>query len=235
MTQLLRPSVRLKPTSDATKLVQLFETFEKYHFINNVVCERVGNEVEKLYADACLWYSETSNFIKTTDELISELKSKLAKEDEFVANFKQLSYSADQVPLICYIFDRINNYGLEPGQCIPLYFPDPKLLRRNHNIEHFMAQNPDSKLKKSDVEWVDNIGNLLIVYFKDNSSLGNANPTEKMKRLKGDLSQKVQHLSHVIDFIAKYGSDAGSWGSEKIQKRANDMAIEGYRKVWKIV
>lgn len=37
----------------AKKLIQLFEAFEKYHFINNAICERVGNEVEKLYADAC--------------------------------------------------------------------------------------------------------------------------------------------------------------------------------------
>ena len=35
---------------DAKKLIQLFETFEKYHFVNNMICERVGNEIEGLYS-----------------------------------------------------------------------------------------------------------------------------------------------------------------------------------------
>jgi hypothetical protein len=221
---------------DAKKLIQLFETFEKYHFINNAICERVGNEIEKLYADACLWYADSNNFIQTTDKLINELKLKLAKEDEFIASFSNLTYSQDQTSLICYIFDRFNNIGLEPGQCIPIYNPDMRLRRRNHNIEHFFSQKPDTnaKVKKSDAEFVDNIGNLLVIYFKDNSSLGNASPSEKIKRLKGDLSQKVQNLKYVSEFIENYGPLASSWDAEKIKNRAKDMAVKGYREVWKI-
>lgn len=171
---------------DAKKLIQLFEVFEKYHFVNNVICERVGNEVEKLYADACIAYSKSTNFSKATDLLINQLKSKLANEEEFVANFISLAYSPDQTSLLCYIFDRFNNYGLDPGQSIQIYNPDPKLRRRNHNIEHFLSQKPGegSKGKKTDLELVDNIGNLLAIYFKDNASLGNGNPTEKIRRLK---------------------------------------------------
>jgi uncharacterized protein DUF262 len=146
-------------SGDAKKLIQLFETFEKYHFINNVICERVGNEVEKVYADTCKSYANSSNFIKTTDELIQDLRSRLAKEDEFVANFTNLGYSADQISLLCYIFDRINNVGLDPAQSIPIYNADPKLIKRNHNIEHFLPQNPETKpgAKKIDLEFVDNI------------------------------------------------------------------------------
>ncbi len=232
---LARNDGKSKP-GDAKKLIQLFEMFEKYHFINNVICERVGNEVEKLYADACLWYSESTNFIQTTDKLINELKSKLAKEGEFVANFTELSYSPDQISLLTYIFDRFNNHGLDPGQCVQIYNPDPKLRRRNHNIEHFLPQKPEAalKVKKADLELGDNIGNLLVIYFKDNSSLNNASPAEKIKRLKTDLSQKVQNLKHVTDFISDYGSDAASWNGEKIKKRALDMAQKAYREVWKI-
>jgi len=221
--------------ADAKKLIQLFEMFEKYHFINNVICERVGNEVEKLYADACLWYSESNNFIQTTDKLINELKSKLAKESEFVANFTELSYSSDQISLLTYIFDRFNNHSLDPGQCVQIYNPDPKLRRRNHNIEHFLPQKPEAglKIKKADLEFGDNIGNLLVIYFKDNSSLNNASPAEKIKRLKTDLSQKVQNLKHVTDFISDYEGDASTWSGERIKKRAHDMAIKAYREVWK--
>ena len=165
-------------SGDAKTLIRLFETFEKYHFINNVICERVGNEIEKLYADACLWYSESSNFIKTTDRLINELTTRLAKEDEFVAKFKDLNYSSDQISLISYTFDRFNNFGLDPGQQVRIYQPNPKLRRRNYNIEHFFPQKPEAglKLKKQDLEFIDNIGNLLAIYFKDNSSLGNVIP-----------------------------------------------------------
>lgn len=232
---LLRNGGKAKP-QDAKSLIRLFESFEKYHFINNVVCERVGNEIEKLYAQACIWYSESSDFVNTTDKLISELKSKLAGEDEFVTNFVELSYSTDQIPLICYIFDRFNNCGLDPGQCIPIYNPEPKLLRRNHNIEHFLPQKPelDLKIKKADLDLVDNIGNLLVIYFRDNSSLGNVSPAEKIKRLKGDLSRQIQNLAHVTEFVDKYSKDAASWGSERIKSRAGDMAIKAYREVWRI-
>jgi hypothetical protein len=226
-----------KPSPGAAKkLIQLFEAFEKYHFINNVICERVGNEVEKLYGDACVWYSDSTDLIKTTDKLINDLKSRLAKEEEFVANFTELTYSSDQLGLISYVFDRFNNYGLDPGQCMQIYNPDPKLRRRNYNIEHFLPQKPEPglKVKKIDLESVDNIGNLLVIYFRDNASLGNASPAEKIKRLKGDLSQKVENLRHVTDFISRYGIEASSWGAERIRNRAEEMAHKAYREVWSI-
>ena len=104
-----------------------------------MICERVGNEVDKLYADTCTSYADSSNFVQTTDSLTNQLKAKLATEDEFVANFVNLTYSPE-TSLLHYIFDRFNNFGLDPGQCVQIYNPDPKLRRRNHNIEHFLSQ-----------------------------------------------------------------------------------------------
>ncbi len=153
-----------------------------------------------------------------------------------MANFTELAYSTDQLGLLSYVFDRFNNYGLDPGQSIHIYNPEPKLRRRNYNIEHFLPQNPEPglKVKKADLELTDNIGNLLVIYFRDNASLGNASPAEKIKRLKGDLSQKVENLKYVTDFISAYGNEAPSWGAERIKKRAADMAHKAYREVWKI-
>jgi len=232
---LYRNGGRPKP-GDAKKLIQLFEAFEKYHFINNVICERVGNEVEKLYADICVSYADSRNFIQTTDILINELKAKLAKEDEFVANFTLLTYSPDQTSLLNYIFDRFNNFGLDPGQCIQIYNPDPKLRRRNHNIEHFLPQKPDIglKIKKADLEVVDNIGNLLPLYFRENASLGNISTAEKYKRLKGDLAPKIQNLAYINHFLSTYGDQSAYWGLDTILKRAKDMALSAYREVWKV-
>jgi uncharacterized protein with ParB-like and HNH nuclease domain len=222
--------------ADAKKLIELFEAFEKYHFINNVICERVGNEVEKLYAETCVHYSKSPNFVQTTDRLINEMKAKLATEEEFVANFVNLNYSQDQISLLSYIFDRFNNYNLDPGQSVQIYNPDPKLRRRNHTIEHFLAQNPDpeSKIKKGDLDFKDNIGNLLAIYFRENAHLGNSTPVEKIEKLRGPLRQKVENLKYVTEFVDTYGSMADRWGAALIQERARTMAVKAYRDIWKI-
>lgn len=222
-------------TTNAKKLIVLFEAYEKYHFINNAICERMNNEIEKLYADICDQYVETSDFTKTTDKFIADLRSKLATEADFLDKFKEISYATDQISMISYILDRFNNYKLDPGQSIPIYNPDPKLRRRNHNIEHFLAQKVEDAAKptKADQESIDNIGNLLALYFKDNSSLGNASPAEKVKRLRGDLSKKIQNLPNVQDFLEEYGDVASIWGADKIKQRALDMARKGYREIWK--
>jgi hypothetical protein len=223
-------------TEDAKALIRLFDVFEKYHFINNAVCERVGNEVEKLYADASKEYSESSKFIKVTDELISQLVKRRATEEEFIANFVEICYAPDQISFICYIFDRFNNHNLDPSQWVRIYFPDPKILRRNQNIEHFLPQKPEAelKIKKDTVEVVDNIGNLLAISYKTNSRLGNASPAKKIERLKGDLKKDVQNLPYIDEFITKYGPGASNWEKAKILKRAKEMAEHAYRQVWKI-
>jgi hypothetical protein len=218
---------------DAKGLIRLFETLEKYHFINNTICERVGNEVENLYAESCLDFSTSPDFLKTADTLINELRTKLANENEFIANFTEITYSPDQISLICYIFDRFNNHGLDPSQYLHIYNPDPKLLRRNHNIEHFLAQNPEMKIRKETLDLVDNIGNLLAISYKTNSRLGNASPAKKIERLKGDLKKEVQNLTYIDDFIAKYSEDALTWDDTKIVKRAKEIAEKAYRQVWK--
>jgi len=47
-------------------LVSLLEDMEKYHFLNNAVCDRIGNEVEKLYANFCVKYRASKDFEETT-------------------------------------------------------------------------------------------------------------------------------------------------------------------------
>ena len=223
------------PASNAKALVRLFEVFEKYHFVNNAVCERVGNEVEKLYADHCDSFEGSSDFQKTATDLINELRRRLASREEFEANFGDLVYAPENLGLLSYIFDRFNNSGLDSSQWLKIYNPDPKLLRRNHNIEHFMPQTPEVGLKinPDTMAVIDNIGNLLTVSYKTNSRLGNASPAKKIERLKGDLQKEVQNLVYVNEFVAEYGADAPSWNHEKILGRAKKMATKAYQQVWK--
>ena len=173
-------------------------------------------------------FGKSDNFIQQADRLINELKSRLADEEEFVHQFTKLTYAPDQTSLLLYIFDRFNNYELDPGQCVAIYDPDPKLKRRNYNIEHWLPQST----KGDDTK--DNIGNLLPLYFRDNSSLGNAPPAEKLERLNGEMSDNIQVLAYVRGFIQTYGPEAASWNDANIANRAQQMSLEAYRKIWKI-
>ncbi len=85
------------------------------------------------------------------------LKSKLAGPEEFVSRFTDLSYSSDSIGIISYVFDRINNFGLETGTRVRIFNPDQKVLRRNHSIEHFYPQSPEEKLEALDLEYVNSI------------------------------------------------------------------------------
>jgi len=216
-------------------LIKLLDTLEKYHFINSAVCGRVGNEVEKLYANFCKKFCESKDFEKTTNDLILSLRGKLASEEEFTSRFCEISYDSDPIQLIAYIFDRFNNYNLAPGERVAIYDPQTGVKRKNHNVEHFLSQKPDKEtvVDSATQEVLDNIGNLLVISFRANSSLGNLSPSKKIQKLKGDLSRKTQNLPYVKEFVEKYGAKAETWDEHAIEDRARDMAKEGYGQIWK--
>lgn len=212
------------------RLIRMFEDIEKYHFINTAICNRMGNEVEKLYADYCVKYAENA-FESTTNNLFKELKQKLATESEFIASYSEITYSQDTIPLIAYIFDRMNNAGLMPGQRVQLYNPDPKLIRRNHNIEHIYPKSPENM---DTMEDVDNIGNLLVISFKTNSTLSNKSPKEKFELLNGKLKKEIQNISYVEKFLDTYNAYASPWDDRIIEDRAKADATFAYQNVWKL-
>jgi uncharacterized protein with ParB-like and HNH nuclease domain len=220
----------------AKSLIRLLEAMEKYHYINNAVCDRVGNEVEKLYANYCVKFSKTKDFEKTISEFILSLRGQLASQNEFTTRFCEITYAQDSIPLIAYIFDRFSNYSVAPGERVTIFDPQPGVKRANHNVEHFLPQKPDggAPIDSSTLQAIDNIGNLLVISFRTNSSLGNLPPLKKIQKLNGDLAKKIQNLHYVREFIEKYGSGADSWDEAKINQRAQDMAAEAYEHVWKL-
>ncbi len=222
--------------SAAKVLIKLLDTLEKYHFINSAVCGRVGNEVEKLYANFCKKFCESKDFEKTTNDLIANLRAKLATEQEFTSHFCELSYDTDPIQVIAYIFDRFNNYNLAPGERVAIFDPQTGVKRKNHNVEHFLSQKPDKDrtVDYATQQVLDNIGNLLVISFRANSSLGNLSPTKKIQKLKGDLSRKTQNLPYVKEFVEKYGEKAEIWDEHAIEGRARDMAREAYGQIWRL-
>jgi len=215
--------------------ISFFEILEKYHFVNNAVCDRVGNEVEKMYADYCKKYFSSNDFVGITKEFKSELKKKAAAKSEFVARFVDISYEADSIPLIVYIFDRINNFGLDPAQSVKMFNPDTRLLRKNHNIEHFYPQTPMTELKSklpmgdSDIH---NIGNLLVLYFKTNGRLNNLSPEDKVKKLKNEFKDEIKKCSYMQEFLKTWSARAAKWDKKLVAKRAKLLAEQAYSKFW---
>jgi len=216
--------------------IKLLDAMEKYHFINNAVCDRIGNEVEKLYSGFCNKYSKSNDFEKTTNDLIANLRKQLASENEFTTRFSEIPYSPENIPLIAYIFDRFSNYNVAPGERVPIFDPQSGVARYNHNIEHFSPQKPapEDPVDSPTRQVLDNIGNLLAISFRANSSLGNLSPSKKIQKLQGDLLKKVQNLQYVREFIDKYGKQAETWNEQAITQRALDMAAEGYQKIWNL-
>jgi uncharacterized protein with ParB-like and HNH nuclease domain len=218
-----------KGPKETKTLLDALAMIEKYHFVNNVICERVGNEIEKLYAESAAELSQTDDFRTSTTKLVKELKGKKADATEFEPRFADINYKANDIPLIHYVFDRINNYDHHDGQWVPLYNPDKSLLKRNYNIEHFLPQNPGEEVNEEDTSVVDNIGNLLVLSRHSNSSFGNLPPVEKIALLKEP--KHSGKLAYLKDFISEYGTTK-IWNKEVIQDRAKDLASLGYKKVW---
>jgi hypothetical protein len=222
--------------SSAKILIRLLDSMEKYHFVNNAVCSRIGNEVEKLYADFSERFAETKDFEKTTNEFIVQLRSRLASQEEFVSRFAEISYSDEFIPLIAYVFDRFNNFALAPGERTAIFDPLDGVKRKNFNIEHFLPQKPEDNtpIDSATRALIDNIGNLMVLSFRANSSLGNLGPERKVQKLEGDLARKTENLHIVREFVKQYGKRASDWNEKAIQERARNMAQEAYERVWKL-
>ena len=173
---------------------------------------------------------------RSVDIFITQLRERRANFEEFRGRFAEIAYAPDTLSSICYIFDRLNNFGLDPAQRLPIYFPNPRILRRNNNIEHFLPQTPPPGLQINNQtrDSIDSIGNLIPIYFRTNSRLGNLPPAEKVRRLRGDLRNEIQNLPFVQDFLDRYADRADNWNAEAIQARANDLAQTAYQRVWSL-
>jgi hypothetical protein len=226
------------------RLVVMAEVIEKYHFVNSTICDRPANEVERLYADTCVKFREASGLEalrSVFDGLVSELKGKLATGESFVDGFTTLRYDVD-APIMHYVFDRLDNFdwengkALDPDQRRPTFkLPARNKGKRSWTIEHVFPQNPkDPKAHKETLEVVDNVGNLVLLYYKNNSQLQNLLPGEKVRLLKEKLSSQIENQASIRRFLAQYGDKAPSWNAAAIQERAKRLANECYSTVFKL-
>lgn len=212
-------------------LMSFLKIFEKYHFMNNIICTRIWNEVEKLYADRAPILFESSDYLEHKEALTNDLRTKKAAEDEFVASFHDISYPED-IWLLHYIFDKINNQGLKWSQIVSLFSPEKKGQKRNDNVEHILSQDNKKQAETPEelIEKIDNIWNLLVFSRHSNSKFQNKPVNEKMEMLKEpEYSWSLVYLKRFIEDYEKFASE---WWIEVIDKRANDLARYAYQTVW---
>lgn len=236
------------------QLVMFFQNLEAYHFVNNAVCDRIGNDIEKLYANFSKEFSESTDFIGTSNRLFEELKNKLAFEEEFTTRFVEINYEqTGAIPLLMYIFDRFYNFNFTKSESVSssslsrlkIFNPSESYSRRSLNVDHWYPQNPkaepnlteanltEANLTKDDIH---NIGNLIVLSYKANSSLNNDLPEVKIKKLKGlgSLSSEIQSSNYVKNFIAEYEKVSSRWTAEIIKERAHQLSKNAYQKIWKL-
>ena len=223
-----------KDEAAAKKLIEITTLLEKYHFVNNAICDRVGNKVEKPYADFSKKFY-VGDFFVVTKELIDYFRETIATESEFNARFTDIWWSAGSIPLIMYIFDRFSNEGVKPESRNQVYNPI-LLKRRINNVEHFYPRNPSKELQVELPlpENVDNIGNLMAIAMRVNSSLGNKSPQAKIVELSTNLANQIDNSMFVKKFVQEYGDEAKQWGDESIQRRASTLSKKAFEQIWKL-
>ncbi len=219
--------------SKAELLFKALKAIENYHFINNVISGRVGNEVEKLYAEkAAEIYNSTRSFSVEIEAFLKILKTKKAIRAEFESNFiDTVIYNAKNYSLINYVFDRINNFGAKGAQYVPIYRPEIDVTKRNYNIEHFYAQSAKKQYTEEEQEFFNQIGNLIVISRHTNSALGDLKPFQKIEKIESD-KKYFGNLRYIDDFINKYKTDSINWDFDKIKARSLDLAKEAYTKIW---
>ena len=226
-------SYERETTRNPKQLMAFLESLERYHYVNNMICERVGNEVERLYADYSLNFRQ-GVFIPTAEQLAKELRKKRASREEFISQFTLVNYREYPIALICYTFDRINNrlFDAKGGQHAKLFFPDPKIQRKNFNVEHILAQrvkrvSGDQELNEA----IDSIGNLIVIARHTNSELGSLTPAEKFEKIRSKPAF-TNNLPYLTELVDAYWDDRGDWGVDLILKRAEALGRLAFDKVW---
>lgn len=209
----------------------LLRLIESYHFINNKICNRIGNEVENLYSEFSAKFFDTNDFSQTMGEFKARFEPNMAREPEFVASFSNILYSNQtDRSVIRYVFDSIVNKGVKGGQRIYLidHFELSNNIRGSYDIEHLSSQSSAKLLE--DAEYIHEMGNLLVIPKQINGILGNDDFNTKMDKLINP-SKYDNNIKHVDDFIlqfAKPNSKKTEWSEKDIKNRTKELAKQSY-------
>ncbi|QZH74394.1 MAG: DUF262 domain-containing protein [Erythrobacter sp.] len=215
---------------DPKDLINLVRYLESYHYINNKICRRIGNEVERTYASHSDRLYNGDDFKAGVNSLLEELKERTASREEFSANFGYLSYeSLNDRAIIRYTFDRIANKAVKEGQRISLvdFYGAEAGAVSEFDIEHLLAQS--SATDEDSV--VHDIGNLIVMPKQINGILGSDSPEQKIEKLlhPANFSNNIKNVPQYIYEFAEYAQKFGSWDENAIKERTHYLADQVYQ------
>ncbi len=210
---------------EAKRVLSMLRTLESFHFVNNKVCNRIGNETEKAYSE----FSEVlfhSVGVSETDAIRNWFQSAMASVDEFTGSLSNISYQnrTDRIT-IRYVFDKLVNVGVKDGQRVDLVDIDAmqRGIRSSYDIEHLLCQSEAGTDEAQD--YVHQIGNLIVIPKQINGIMSNASFTMKMEMLKQpwNYDNNIKHIpTYLQEFVAQYGDVA--WNDLAIRSRTADLA-----------
>lgn len=203
------------------RYINFLRYLEAYHFVNNKICKRVGNEVEKLYAEYSLRFKDTEDFFETCDDLKKLLDKKMANKEEFVTSFDNLTYTQKKErPFIRYVFDRLVNIGMRQSNRQPLFDYFDK--RPGYDIDHLLCQK-EAKVKVSE-ETMNEMGNLLVIPNQINSILNDDSFELKLQKFKDPIKFGGK-ITHTPDYVKAFALEYQD-NTELTKKDISDRTIK---------
>ncbi len=179
------------------------------------------SDYEKVFAEQCKLTERYNKkeMNRMTAKFYSTLKKKVSNDNDFIDKFASEIWYKDgsKNSLIYHIFNTMFKKK-NPG--IQLVSP---------TIEHILPKKPQKwGYEQSEIkEFVDNIGNLSLLYDSDNKKTGNEKMDDKVK--------KVYSVSPfaINNEIARYKKDFEEDPEKAIEKRAKALAREA-AELWKL-
>jgi len=179
----------------------------------------------------------------------TENKLKLpSNKQNFIEKFREIKFSVPNKLYLQYIFDRINNFriGSNKNELIQVDEGDRKFIfhperenKTSFTLDHFFADKLYKTLEIDQPEWINDIGNLVIINGQINSGAQADNPSEKI----GDMSRekRSEGLRETYWFLnemcQKYSNrtftsaDVDEYGM-MVEKRTREIAEFIYESVW---
>lgn len=198
-------------------LKRILGALESYHFMTTAMLGRSSSGgISKMYATTARAIYDANDKMKAAkviDELIAKLRDRIPDETQFITAFDELRFAEGQTShrkLVRYIIGKVDQYE----------YPSLRLSSGEMSIEHLLSQNPADSLS---VDEAGKIGNLLLVEQKFNSDILRNSSFNEKRRLLRDGGTK---LRSTID-------DAKQWTAKEIDDHTKELAISGYRKIWK--
>ena len=205
---------------------------ERFIFRYHAICSLPANKSEKLFSKYAIKIEKACNNDELSERnrrielenifkgLKDDLKDISPSKDYFLEEFIKLKYQAKTRPILKYIFQGIDSTLSSSNEYI-LDFDEI-------NIEHFLPQDPSNwSLSKAEIkEYVNSIGNLLLVDRRINGRMGNKALDEKIEIMKDS------ELNTNKEFINSLEENGKIWTEVEINTRANNLAKESF-KIWK--